>query len=89
MKDLLNLEHNKGLLVLQDIVYPVTKVPESKKVAELLKEFQKGHTHIAIVTSASGNTVGLITLEDLLEEIVGEIEDEYDIRSQAYKRRHA
>lgn len=86
MKDLLNLEHNKGLLVLQDIVYPATIVPGTKKVTELLKEFQKGHTHIAIVTDAQGKFEGLITLEDLLEEIVGEIEDEYDIRSKPQKK---
>jgi CBS domain containing-hemolysin-like protein len=86
MKDLLNLEHNKGLLVLQDIIYSASMVPESKKVAELLKEFQKGHTHIAIVTGPDGKITGLITLEDLLEEIVGEIEDEYDIRSKSIKK---
>ena len=86
MKDLLNLEHNKSLLVLQDIIYPVTTVPGSKKVTELLTEFQKGHTHIAIVTDPQGRIEGLITLEDLLEEIVGEIEDEYDIRSKPAKK---
>jgi len=86
MKDLLNLEHNKGLLVLQDIIYPATIVPGSKKVTELLKEFQKGHTHLAIVTDHQGKIEGLITLEDLLEEIVGEIEDEYDIRSKSTKK---
>jgi magnesium and cobalt transporter len=82
----LNLEHNKGLLVLQDIIYSASMVPESKKVAELLKEFQKGHTHTAIVTGPDGKITGLITLEDLLEEIVGEIEDEYDIRSKSIKK---
>ncbi|MCX5680419.1 MAG: hemolysin family protein [Candidatus Omnitrophica bacterium] len=86
MKDLLNLEHNKGLLVLQDILYPATIVPGSKKVTELLTEFQKGHTHIAIVTDQQGKVEGLITLEDLLEEIVGEIEDEYDVRSKSTKK---
>ncbi len=86
MKDLLNLEHNKGLLVLQDIIYPATVVSGSKKVTELLTEFQKGHTHLAIVTDASGKVEGLITLEDLLEEIVGEIEDEYDVRSKPKKK---
>lgn len=86
MKDLLNLEHNKGLLVLQDIIYPATIVPSSKKVTELLTEFQKGHTHLAIVKDAQGKIKGLITLEDLLEEIVGEIEDEYDIRSKPGKK---
>ena len=86
MKDLLNLEHNKGLLVLQDIIYSATRVSGSKKVIELLKEFQKGHTHLAIVIDRLGKVEGLITLEDLLEEIVGEIEDEHDLRSKSAKK---
>jgi len=86
MKDLLGLVHNKGLIVLQDIIYPVTVVSGSKRVTELLREFQKGHTHLAIVTDSQGKVEGLITLEDLLEEIVGEIEDEHDIRSKPAKK---
>ncbi len=85
MKDILSLSLNKGLVLLQDIIYPAVIFPETKKVAELLKEFQKGHTHIGIVTGAAGKPTGLITLEDLLEEIVGEIEDEYDVRASYYK----
>ena len=86
VKDLLNLSVNKGLIVLQDIIYPVTVVSGSKRVTELLREFQKGHTHLAIVTDSQGKVEGLITLEDLLEEIVGEIEDEHDIRSKPAKK---
>jgi len=86
MKDLLSLSCNRELVVLQDIIYPVTFVSRSKKVTELLKEFQKGHTHLAIVTDEQGKTEGIVTLEDLLEEIVGEIEDEYDIRTSPYKK---
>ena len=85
MKDLLSLSVNKELVVLQDIIYPAAIFPETKKVSELLKEFQKGHTHIGIVTDAKGKLVGIVTIEDLLEEIVGEIEDEYDIRASYYK----
>lgn len=85
MKDLLNLSFNKDLVVLQDIVYPVIFFPEDKNVSELLKEFQKGHTHIALVKNEKDKVTGLITLEDLLEEIVGEIEDEYDTRANYYK----
>lgn len=85
MKDLLNLSHNKNLVVLQDILYPAVFFPDTKKVSELLKEFQKGHTHIALVTDANGKLEGLVTLEDLLEEIVGEIEDEYDVRANYFK----
>ncbi len=80
MKDLLNLSVNRSLIVLQDILYPPTFVPGSKKVTDLLKDFQKGHTHIAIVLDPKGMVEGIVTLEDILEEIVGEIEDEYDIR---------
>ena len=81
MKDLLNVSANKDLVVLQDIMYPPTIVSGSKKVSDLLKEFQKGHTHLAIVTDDKGRVEGLITLEDLLEEIVGEIKDESDVRA--------
>lgn len=85
MKDLLTLEVNKGLVVLQDIVYPATFVQESKKITELLKEFQKGHTHLAIVIDQDKKIKGLVTIEDILEEIVGEIEDEFDVRATYYK----
>lgn len=81
MKDLLNLSLNRNLVILQDIIYPPIFVSGSKKVTELLKEFQKGHTHLAVVRDEKGKIEGLVTLEDLLEEIVGEIQDEYDIRS--------
>ena len=83
MKDLLTLSVNKGLVVLHDILYPPAFVPGSKKVIDLLKDFQKGHTHLAIVLDPKGMIEGLVTLEDILEEIVGEIEDEYDIRGTA------
>ncbi|MFA4991776.1 MAG: hemolysin family protein [Candidatus Omnitrophota bacterium] len=82
MKDLLNLAVNRDLVILEDIIYPPVFVQDSKKVSELLKEFQQGHTHMAIVRGQAGKVIGLVTLEDLLEEIVGEIEDEYDIRSK-------
>lgn len=85
-KDLLSLACNRELIVLQDIIYPATFIPETKKVADLLKEFQKGHTHLAVVSDPAGKVLGLVTLEDLLEEIVGEIEDEYDIRLTQYKK---
>lgn len=83
MKDLLTLSANKGLILIQDIIYPPSFVPGSKKVIDLLKDFQKGHTHLAVVLDPKGMIEGLVTLEDILEEIVGEIEDEYDVRGSA------
>jgi CBS domain containing-hemolysin-like protein len=57
-------------------------VPETKRVPELLKQFQRQQTQCAIVVDEYGGTAGLVTIEDLLEEIVGEIRDEYDVESE-------
>jgi CBS domain containing-hemolysin-like protein len=78
-KDVLKALHQgKQDMPLSDIVRPAHFVPEQKKVADLLREMQKEKFHIALVTDEYGSVSGLITLEDLLEELVGEIEDEYD-----------
>jgi CBS domain containing-hemolysin-like protein len=61
-------------------------VPENKKVSDLLKEMQSKKIHLAIVVDEYGGTAGLVTLEDILEEIVGEIEDEYDLDAPAIKK---
>ena len=57
-------------------------VPETKRVAELLKQFQRQQTQIAIVVDEYGGTAGLVTIEDMLEEIVGEIRDEYNVETE-------
>ena len=78
-KDVLKALHQgKNDMPLSEIVREAHFVPESKKVADLLREMQKEKFHIALVTDEYGSVVGLITLEDLLEELVGEITDEYD-----------
>ena len=68
----------EGASDLDAIVRPATFVPDSKSVEELLREMQTERTHLAIVVDEFGGTAGLVTLEDLVEEIVGEIQDEYD-----------
>ena len=67
---------------LSSIVRPATFVPETKRVPELLKEFQRKQVQFAIVVDEYGGTAGLVTIEDLLEEIVGEIRDEYDVETE-------
>jgi CBS domain containing-hemolysin-like protein len=65
---------------------PVTYVPESKPVDELLREMQAARTHIAVVIDEYGGTAGVVTIEDILEEIVGEITDEYDVERAPIER---
>jgi CBS domain containing-hemolysin-like protein len=78
-KDVLKALHQgKHDSPLSEVVREPRYVPETKKVAELLREMQKDKFHIALVTDEYGSVTGLVTLEDLLEELVGEIADEYD-----------
>jgi len=77
-KDIINLLQNRDLIILEDILRNPYFVPDSMKISELLKNFQKKRLHMAIVLDEFGGTAGLITLEDIIEEIVGEIRDEYD-----------
>jgi CBS domain containing-hemolysin-like protein len=79
-KDVLKALHQGNEDVsLEKLVRPARFVPESKKCAELLREMQRKKFHIALVTDEYGSLSGLVTLEDLLEELVGEITDEYDV----------
>ena len=76
-KDLLKLQRAPELN-LRTLLRPAVFVPESKNLNELLREFRSNRNHLAIVIDEFGNTAGLLTIEDVLEEIVGEIEDEFD-----------
>jgi magnesium and cobalt transporter len=76
-KDLLKLQRAPDLN-LRTLLRPAVFVPESKGLNELLRDFRANRNHLAIVIDEFGNTAGLITIEDVLEEIVGEIEDEFD-----------
>jgi len=75
----------KKKAVLRDLLRRPIYIPESKKVSELLREMQESKLHMAIVVDEYGDTAGLVTMEDLLEEIVGEIEDEYDRRESKFE----
>jgi CBS domain containing-hemolysin-like protein len=79
-KDVLKALHQgKQDMPLRDIVREARYVPETKKVADLLREMQREKFHMALVTDEYGSVSGLVSLEDLLEELVGEITDEYDL----------
>lgn len=79
MKDLVERERQgKGTNTVLTVKRPVVFIPEQMRTAELLRDMQQGQFHMAVVVDEYGGTAGLITLEDLIEEIVGEITDEYD-----------
>jgi len=77
-KDLLKLQRAPELNI-RALLRPVVFVPESKGLNDLLRDFQSNHNHLAIVIDEFGRVAGLVTIEDVLEQIVGEIEDEFDI----------
>ena len=79
VKDLLTLDPSGDARPITGLLRPAVVVPETKRVPELLKQFQRQQTQCAIVVDEYGGTAGLVTLEDLIEELVGEIVDEYDV----------
>ena len=86
IKDLLPHLSKPATFRWQSLIRPPYFVPETKKIDDLLREFQKDKVHIAIVVDEFGGTSGLVTLEDILEEIVGEIHDEFDEEERNYTK---
>ena len=89
IKDLLPHLSKPSTFRWQSLIRPPYFVPETKKIDDLLRDFQENKVHIAIVVDEFGGTSGLVTLEDILEEIVGEINDEYDEEEKSYVRINA
>jgi len=84
-KDIINLLEYGNLIILHDIIRPAYFVPGTKKISQLMREFQKRKIHMAVVVDEFGGTEGIVTMEDILEEIVGEIHDEYDEVEKEYE----
>lgn len=89
IKDLLPHLHKPANFRWQSLIRPPYFVPETKKIDDLMRDFQANKVHIAIVVDEFGGTSGIVTLEDILEEIVGEINDEYDDDTRSYQRINA
>jgi len=88
VRDLFSALHDRGMasVEIEQLLRPVHIVPETKDLAALLAEFRKQNQHMAIVVDEYGAMQGIVTLEDLLEEIVGEIEDEFDLPDESVER---
>jgi magnesium and cobalt exporter, CNNM family len=88
VRDLIEAMHDRGIALvdLEQLVRPAYMVPETKDLAALLTEFRRTNQHLAIVIDEYGSVEGIVTLEDLVEEIVGEIEDEFDLPDETVER---
>jgi putative hemolysin len=88
VRDLISAMHDRGIAAvdLEELLRPAYMVPETKDLAALLTEFRRTNQHLAIVIDEYGSVEGIVTLEDLLEEIVGEIEDEFDVPDEDVER---
>ncbi|HVV59921.1 MAG TPA: hemolysin family protein [Gaiellaceae bacterium] len=88
IRDLVAAMHDRGIAAvdLEQLVRPAYMVPETKDLAALLTEFRRTNNHLAVVIDEYGQMEGIVTLEDLLEEIVGEIEDEFDLPDETIER---
>jgi len=73
---------------IKDVLRPPVFVPESKRLNILLREFRNGRNHLAIVVDEYGGVAGLVSIEDVIEQIVGDISDEYDVAEEVYIRKH-
>lgn len=90
-KDLLflALKEKKNKFNMRDLLRPCTAIPESKRLNVLLQEFRSTRNHLAVVYDEYGGVSGIVTIEDVLEQIVGDIEDEYDLSEEEFIKRHA
>jgi putative hemolysin len=86
VKDLLALAWEHRLVVLRDVIRPAFFVPESKKAVELLREMRARHMPFAVVVDEHGGMAGVVTMEDVLEELVGEIFSEHDTSSELVRQ---
>src|SRR5919109_5145110 len=88
VRELFSALYDRGIdnVVIEELVRPAQVVPETKDLGALLAEFRRANQHMAIVVDEYGATQGIVTLEDVLEEIVGEIEDEYDLPDESVQR---
>jgi CBS domain containing-hemolysin-like protein len=86
VKDLIQMTDGGATRTVAEIMRPAAFVPETKRVADLLREFQQGRFQLAIVVDEFGGTAGLVTVEDVVEELVGEIRDEYDTEAEPIVR---